>query len=143
MKDGGDDAKWGYTYAVLMLVSVTLQSIFFNQCFRRVFLTGMHVKSALTASVYKKVKVINIFFIIYKKVKEFLCVILRTLVVDIYIERYRYGYGYGCGCGYACACACACACARARARARARVRVRVRVYVYVYVFFFIVGKIKQ
>lgn len=46
----------GYVYAVLLLVVAILQSLFLQQYFQRCFVLGMKVRTAIMASVYKKVK---------------------------------------------------------------------------------------
>lgn len=46
----------GYLYAVLLFVVALLQSIFLQQYFQRCFVLGMKVRTAIMASVYKKVK---------------------------------------------------------------------------------------
>ncbi len=46
----------GYLYAVLLLFVAILQSLFLQQYFQRCFVLGMKVRTAIMATVYKKVK---------------------------------------------------------------------------------------
>lgn len=45
----------GYLYAVLLLAVAILQSLFLQQYFQRCFVLGMKVRTAIMATVYKKV----------------------------------------------------------------------------------------
>ncbi|XP_056148222.1 canalicular multispecific organic anion transporter 1 [Lampris incognitus] len=49
----------GYLYAVLLLVTTVLQSIFLQQYFHRCFILGMKVRTAIMAAVYKKALVVS------------------------------------------------------------------------------------
>lgn len=49
----------GYLYAVLLLVVAILQSLFLQQYFQRCFVLGMKVRTAITATVYKKALVVS------------------------------------------------------------------------------------
>ena len=45
----------GYFYAVLLFITAIIQSLFLHQYFHRCFTLGMRLRSAIVASVYKKV----------------------------------------------------------------------------------------
>lgn len=52
-----DSYVWeGYLYAVLLLVVAIFQSLLLQQYFQRCFVLGMKVRTAIMATVYKKVK---------------------------------------------------------------------------------------
>ncbi|XP_078611217.1 multidrug resistance-associated protein 1-like [Branchiostoma floridae x Branchiostoma japonicum] len=53
-KDKSIHSWKGYSIAVLLLVTTTLQSLFNHQFFYRVNVWGMRVKTAITAAIYKK-----------------------------------------------------------------------------------------
>ena len=54
------EAEWkGYFYAFLMFLAAVLQSIFVHQYFHRGFITGMRIRTAVVAAVYKKVSFKN------------------------------------------------------------------------------------
>ena len=46
----------GYVYAGLMFAATVLQSFFINQYFMTSFRLGMHIRTAVVAAVYRKVK---------------------------------------------------------------------------------------
>ncbi|XP_061083740.1 ATP-binding cassette sub-family C member 2-like [Conger conger] len=49
----------GYLYTVLLLLVNILQSLFLQQYFQRCFVLGTHVRTAITAAVYKKALVVS------------------------------------------------------------------------------------
>ncbi len=57
--DTGDSGlAWkGYLFAVLMFVASLIQSIILHQYFHHCFTVGMRVRTAIVASVYRKVRV--------------------------------------------------------------------------------------
>ena len=59
-----DDLWKGFVYAALMFFTAILQSMFLHQYFHRCMLVGMRLKSAVIHSVYKKVKVFVVLFIL-------------------------------------------------------------------------------
>ena len=51
-----EEAAWrGYFYAALMFIAAVIQSILLHQYFHRAFITGMRIRTAVVAAVYKKV----------------------------------------------------------------------------------------
>ena len=51
-----EEAAWkGYFYASLMFLAAVVQSILLHQYFHRGFITGMRIRTAVIAAVYKKV----------------------------------------------------------------------------------------
>ena len=46
----------GYMYACLMFATVFVQSMVLHQYFHRCFVVGMHIRTAVIAAVYKKVR---------------------------------------------------------------------------------------
>ncbi|XP_049823783.1 multidrug resistance-associated protein 1 isoform X8 [Aethina tumida] len=53
VKEKQEDWK-GYTYAVLLLATATVQTIIMSQYFNRMFIVGMRIRTALIATIYKK-----------------------------------------------------------------------------------------
>ena len=52
-----DEPEWkGYFYACLMFLTAVVQSLLLHQYFHRAFITGMRIRTAVVAAVYKKVQ---------------------------------------------------------------------------------------
>ncbi|XP_067009700.2 multidrug resistance-associated protein 1 isoform X3 [Anabrus simplex] len=52
---GSDESLWkGYLYAVLLLVTASLQTIFLAQYFNRMFIVGLRIRTALISAIYRK-----------------------------------------------------------------------------------------
>ena len=53
-----DEPEWkGYFYTALMFIAAVVQSIILHQYFHRCFITGMRVRTAVIAAVYRKVHI--------------------------------------------------------------------------------------
>nr|CAD7403901.1 unnamed protein product [Timema cristinae] len=53
--DNGDEPVWkGYLYAVLMLLTAALQTLFLAQYFNRMFIVGLRIRTALISAIYRK-----------------------------------------------------------------------------------------
>nr|CAD7457915.1 unnamed protein product [Timema tahoe] len=51
----GDEPVWkGYLYAVLMLLTAALQTLFLAQYFNRMFIVGLRIRTALISAIYRK-----------------------------------------------------------------------------------------
>nr|CAD7400512.1 unnamed protein product [Timema poppensis] len=51
----GDQPVWkGYLYAVLMLLTAALQTLFLAQYFNRMFIVGLRIRTALISAIYRK-----------------------------------------------------------------------------------------
>ncbi|KAG7197439.1 hypothetical protein KM043_013293 [Ampulex compressa] len=51
----GDEPMWkGYFYAVLLVITATLQTLVLSQYFHRMFLVGLRIRTALIAAIYRK-----------------------------------------------------------------------------------------
>lgn len=54
----GDEPMWkGVIYAVAMLLTAMVQTLFLAQYFHRMFLVGMRIRTALVAAIYRKVRI--------------------------------------------------------------------------------------
>lgn len=52
----GQQPMWkGLLFAVAMLVTAMIQTLFLAQYFHRMFLVGMRIRTALVAAIYRKV----------------------------------------------------------------------------------------
>ena len=52
-----EEPMWkGYMYTALMFLVALIQSLILHQYFHRCFLTGMRIRTAIIAAIYKKVK---------------------------------------------------------------------------------------
>ncbi len=55
-----DEAPWrGYFYACLLFVAAVVQSLLLHQYLHRTFVTGMRLKAATIAAVYRKVHTVD------------------------------------------------------------------------------------
>ncbi len=55
-----DEAPWrGYFYACLLFVAAVVQSLLLHQYLHRTFVTGMRLKAATIAAVYRKVHTLD------------------------------------------------------------------------------------
>ena len=61
VQSDAESNKWGYIYASLLFLTVCGQSLVLHQYFQRAFLTGLRVRSAILAAVYKKVSIFKQF----------------------------------------------------------------------------------
>lgn len=51
----GEESEWkGYFYAVLMLITATIQTVILSQYFQRMFLVGLRIRTALISAIYRK-----------------------------------------------------------------------------------------
>lgn len=54
----GDEPMWkGVVYALAMLLTAMVQTLFLAQYFHRMFLVGMRIRTALVAAIYRKVRI--------------------------------------------------------------------------------------
>ena len=45
----------GYCYAIILTITAITQTVFLSQYFQRMFIVGLQVRTAITATVYRKV----------------------------------------------------------------------------------------
>lgn len=58
LQEGSNEPTWhGYFYTALMLLAQCLEVLIMQRYFRLVTVLGMHIRTAITCAVYKKVSI--------------------------------------------------------------------------------------